>query len=205
MTTAKIVLSLYDGARRPLDPSVQVLVTLRDGYQHQLHRQHHAGPTIDFDVPFYNNYGDDYAVLASASKHTQAGTHPVHVSEQVPQPVRLMLLPKKATFNFGDATWAKLRNNHAAVHGLLAHGVSDAEGKERYEKFMNDMPGSLAAFFNITTAMRDIHLPDKTALDYFVEMIWDPKLMQQDRFYAYADERLVDQVVLAAEQGKFAP
>jgi hypothetical protein len=36
-------------------------------------------------------------------------------------------------------------------------------------------------------------------------MIWDAKLMQQDRFYAYADAQLVDQVVLAAQQGKFAP
>lgn len=205
MTTANITLELYDGARRRFDPSIQVFVKARDGHQQQQHNEYYNANSITFPVPFYNNPGDKYAVMASASGHADAGFYPVRVTPQVDQPVRLMLLPKNGRPNFDDATWGKLRNNYSDLHGLLARGVTDAEGEARYAKFAADAPGSLAAFFNITTAMRDITLSRGVALDYLIELDWNPDLMQQDRFYAYADARLVNEVVLAAQQGKFAP
>lgn len=206
MATAKIIINLFDGARRPLDPSLRPLITVRDGFQKEHHRKNFTANSIELEVPFYNSSGDSYAVLANTDGYADAGFHPVKVSPQMPRPVDLILLPENGRPNFAEATWAKLKKNHSTVHGLLARGAgSDAEGKARYEKFMKDAPGSLAAFFNITTAMRDIYLPVGVALGYMVELIWDTALMQQDRFYAYADARLVDQVVLAAQQGKFEP
>src|SRR5262249_8454709 len=39
-------------------------------------------------------------------------------------------------------------------------------------------------------------------LDYFVQLMWDDSL-QQDRFFAWAEESLIEQVRIAAHQGKF--
>jgi hypothetical protein len=63
---------------------------------------------------------------------------------------------------------------------------------------------SLAALLNITTAMKEINLPDGTPLDYLRQLKWDDTLAQ-DRFFAYCDPKLLDQVKTAAAQGEFAP
>src|SRR4051794_19190063 len=112
--TARIQLNVFNGARKPIDQSVSLLVTLRDG-NNQVHRTDHSGPTVNFDVDFFNNFGDNYTVIASASKHLQSGFHPVKVSPAVPQAVDLMLLPKKNRFNFDEASWAKLKKNHVKL------------------------------------------------------------------------------------------
>jgi hypothetical protein len=69
---------------------------------------------------------------------------------------------------------------------------------------MEDKPAVLACFFNLVRAMSQIHLPASTPLDYMRELIWDDTFAQ-DRFFAYADAQLVDQVKRAADQGEFAP
>jgi hypothetical protein len=69
---------------------------------------------------------------------------------------------------------------------------------------VHEQPAALAALMNITAAMAQIELsPNKTALDYLREMIWNPA-PAQDRFYAYADNDLIDQVKQAAAAGRFA-
>jgi hypothetical protein len=68
---------------------------------------------------------------------------------------------------------------------------------------MEDKENTLACLLNLTTAMAQIHLPVGTPLDYFRLLQWDT--MQQDRFFGFADARLVDQVKRAAVQGLFAP
>ena len=203
---ARIQLNVFNGAREKIDRDVNLLVTLRDGNLNQAHRGNHFGPRVDFDVEFFNNLGDKYTVIVSASKHLQMGFHPVKVSPSAPQVVDLMLLPKKNRFNFDEASWAKLKKIHSQLSEILARSAdSDAEAKGRYDEFMDNEPGSLAAFFNIATAIRDIILPEKKALDYFKEMIWDQKLMREDRFFAYADAALVEQVKQAALHGQFEP
>jgi hypothetical protein len=203
---ARIQLNVFNGARARIDRGVNLLVTLRDGNQSQAHRGNHFGPTIDFDVEFFNNFGDNYTVIVSANKHLQAGFHPVKVSPSAPQVINLMLLPKKNRFNFDEASWAKLKKDHSKLSEILARSAAnDSEAKGRYDEFMDNQPGSLAAFFNIAMAMKEIILPEKKVLDYFKEVIWDKKLMKQDRFFAYADAVLIDQVKQAAQHGKFEP
>ena len=203
---ARIQLNVFDGTRNFIDNNLNLLVTLRDGNQNQVHRDHHLGPTLNFDVEFFNNLGDNYTVITFAKKHLQAGFHPVKVSPTVPQVVDIMLLPKRNRFNFDDASWAQLKKNHPKLFQILAHSAdSDSEAKQRYEEFMDKEPGSLAAFLNIATAIRDIILPVGKALDYIKEVIWDEKVMKQDRFFAYADASLVDQVKQAADHGEFEP
>jgi hypothetical protein len=68
------------------------------------------------------------------------------------------------------------------------------------------LPLQAAALWNILTAMRDVHLPQSTVLDYLREVIWDPPLgPAQDRFFAFADIRLIEQIVTATAQGTFTP
>src|SRR5205085_3455604 len=203
--TAKITLNVFDGTRRPVGPDLDILVTIRDGNQQQLHRDSHKGPSINFDVPFFNNFGDNYTVIAFANKYSQAGFTPVHVSPQTPQVVDLMLLPKKASFDFSDAEWGKLSKSHQKLIEILSQGASVADAKKRYADLTDTQPAALACFLNLTTAMTAIHLPDGTPLDYLKGLRWDGNSIKQDRFFAYCDKRLVDQIKLAVTQHTFEP
>jgi hypothetical protein len=81
-----------------------VFVTIINGRQKQLQRDFFKASSISFDVPFENGPADFYDVIVFADKHVQAGFAPVHVSDDVPYVLDLMLLPKKNKFNFDDAT-----------------------------------------------------------------------------------------------------
>lgn len=203
--SAAIRLNVFDGRRKPFDASLKLLVTLKDGTQKQLDSSYYAGPTINFEVPYTNGLADNYTVIVYAKNHVQAGFAPVRVSPGQPSNLDLMLLPKKATFNFEHATWTNLRKDYRVLYELLAQGTSEAQAAKRYDDFMKTFPGSLAAIFNIATATRDVQLPVGTALSYFKELIWNEKILVQDRFFAYVDAALVEQVGQAAAEGKFQP
>jgi hypothetical protein len=82
---------------------------------------------------------------------------------------------------------------------FLAKGASHADGQERYENFLEQKSLSVAALLNITTAMAQIQLPIGTPLDYLRQLAWDDTLAQ-DRFFAYCDPALLDQVKIPAAQ-----
>jgi hypothetical protein len=182
------------------------LFTVRDGNQSQVYRDFQKASSLTLDgLPFFNNFGDNYTVLAFADGYSQAGFTPVKVTPQLPATVDLMLLRKDATFNFRDARWDLLKQNHLEYASLLAAGASDdASAQNRYTQLMEDRPAVLASFFNLVTAMSQIQLPNDTPLEYIKELIWDNSL-QQDRFFAWADRKMVDQVAQAAAQGEFSP
>src|SRR5258708_11036118 len=148
--------------------------------------------------------------MASADGHKQAGFTPIDASRNLPQTVDLMLLPNNGSFRFANATWINVQQTYPDVHLILARGAaSDADAQNRYEGLMEDNPPALACLWNLMTAMRDIHLPSGNPLNYLKQIIWqdtpDRNIFSpaHDRFYAYADKALVDQVKLAAQQGEF--
>jgi hypothetical protein len=154
--------------------------------------------------PFFDNFGDDYTVLVTADGYRDAGFTPVKIARNAWQRVDLMLVPKEGDFNFSEASWENLRASHPQLFKLLSSAaVSDASASERYGDLRENQGPRLAAFFNIATAMGAIYLPVGTPLDYLKELIWDE--MGQDRFFAYADKRLIDQVGQAAGHREFAP
>jgi hypothetical protein len=60
---------------------------------------------------------------------------------------------------------------------------------------------------NLLTAMSQITLPSgKSPIDYYWQLIWDdPQFpMAQDRFFAYVDKALVDDVVRGGQMGSFS-
>ena len=203
--TALITVNVFDGTRRPISPDLDILFTITDGNLKQLFRDFRKGPSVNFEVPFNNNLADKYTVVAFVKNYSQAGFTPVRVSLHLTQVVDLMLLPKKAKFDFTEATWAKLSVTHPHLIDILSYGATAAAARQRYADLVESQPGAVACFLNVVTAMEDIHLPQGTPLDYLKGLRWDPQSIKQDRFYAYCEQDLVAQVRLAVEQGLFEP
>jgi hypothetical protein len=207
--TCTLNINLFTGARTPLPIGTEALLTIRDGNQQMVPLANNGfvkKPSIAIqNLPFFNNFGDNYAVIASADGYKQAGFFPVAVNPEHPAIVDLMLLNKDATYNFKNATWNRLKQNYPSYAALFRAGSSsDTAAKDRYSELLEGEPATLACCLNLFTAMSQIQLPVKTPLDYVRELIWDDS-MQQDRFFCWADPALIDQVVQAAAQSVFSP
>jgi hypothetical protein len=199
--TATIRLSVFDGTRSPIDPSVRLFVRILDGTQKQLHARDHKGPVIDFIVPFHDNFEDRYTVLVSAQGFHQAGFTPVPVRQDAVRSLDIMLVPKPYGFDFTGARWTALPS---PLRSLFSAGAAPADARARYEAVLANRPRSLAALLNLVTAMQAILLPHGTPFDYLREIVWDASLAQ-DRFFAFADQALVQEVLDATDRGVFVP
>lgn len=207
-----ITVNIFSGARTAMPAGTEVLLTLRDGNQNTVplpQNGYFKEPTINVDaLPFFDNFGDSYSVVAWAKGYSQAGFTPVKVNPQAPAIVDIMLLRKEATFNFRDARWDALKQNHPdCAAPLTAGAASDAAAEDRYTQLIEKQPAVLACFFNLVTAMSQIFLPVGTPLDYIRQLIWDDSEqqgMKPDRFFAWADRKLIDQVIQAGPK-QFAP
>lgn len=212
LATCTLNVNLFSGARTPLGAGTQALLTVRDGNQQTVPLPGNGFfPNSNISIaglPFFGNSGDNYAVVASADGYGQAGFFPVAVNPRNAATIDIMLLKKSATFNFRNATWSLLIGNYPQYAALLAAGAADdAAAEDRYDQLMENHPNVLACYFNLVTAMSQIHLPVGTPLAYMKELIWDDPnfAMAQDRFFAWCDPALVDQVAQAAAQGEFSP
>ena len=207
--TCALNVNLFSGARTALPPATEALLTVRDGNQQTVSLPNNgyvANSSIRIDgLPFFDNFGDNYAVVASADGYQQAGFYPVAVNPVNPAVVDIMLLKQDATCNFRNATWDRLNQRYPVYAALLRAGAADnASAADRYGQLMEIRPAVLACYFNLVTAMSQVQLGVKTSLDYIRELIWDDT-MQQDRFFAWADPAMIDQVIRAAAQGEFSP
>jgi hypothetical protein len=104
---------------------------------------------LSLKVPFYDNFGDNYTAIVFSDGYQQAGFTPLKLSPSVPTNLDLMLIPKDGQPNFARAPWDFVKTELP----FLVHGVSDADGKSRYETLVEQKPLALAALLNITTAM----------------------------------------------------
>lgn len=178
----------------------QILVTVRDGAQNQLFRDFLKSSSVTLELPFHNNFADDYSIVAFANGHEQAGFQPVHIGPNAPSRLDLMLLPKDATFHFAGAQWTDVVAQKPVVGQIFAASVQGSPA-DAYSALMEDHPDYLACLLNLTTAMQQISLPQKSPLDYF--KTFDLHALAPDRIFGYADANLVDQVKLAAQHGEF--
>jgi hypothetical protein len=106
-----------------------------------------------------------------------------------------MLIPKDPGFSFVTARWGAA----AAKYPFLANGADDATGEARYEMLLDQQEKSLACFLNLAAAMGQISLSQGTPLDYIKQVRWEALYAPaQDRFFAWCDPKLIDQVKLAA-------
>jgi hypothetical protein len=199
-TTGFVTVNVFDGTRQPIAQGTQILLTVRDGAQNQLFRDFVNGPSIKLELPFHNNFADDYSIVAFTHGYEQAGFQPVAIGPNAPEQLDLMLLPKNGAFHFAGARWADILARKPLVGQIFTASVAGSAG-DAYSELMEDHPDRLACLLNITTAMQQISLAQNTPLDYF--KTFDPSALAPDRIFGYADAALVDQVRLAARQGEF--
>jgi hypothetical protein len=200
---ATIALTIFDGTRE-LFPLTRkgVLLRVRDGQQTLRYEDYVKTSTVSIRVPFSNNFVDNYTVLVTADGYRDAGFFPLKVSLTHELPVDLMLVPKKATYQF--LPWDDLKAQYPLAAKFFACAGRENEAKGHYEELRQNKPAALASLLNLTAAMSTIQLPRGTPLDYFKRIEWDSSLAQ-DRFFAFADAAIVQQVRTAASQGEFAP
>lgn len=198
---SKLQLRIFDGSRQLFSAPAKFLITVTDGNQTQHIRDYYAANDITFDLPFFNNFGDDYRVVVWADGCRQAGFVPVTLSDNYLKTLDIMLVANDSGFSFADAPWTVAKTRYPFVAG----DVDDAAGAARYADFMEASQKSLACLLNLGEAMSQIALSQGTPLDYIKQMRWDaPYAPAQDRFFAWCDARLIDQVKIAATAKEFA-
>ena len=202
-TGGRAMVNVFDGTRNLYSDDAPILVTVRDGNQKAQSAKFHDDPSVFFTgLPLFNNFGDDYTFLASADNYKDAGFFPVKLAANVDLTVDLMLIPKSNSFNFAQATWGALGSSRPAFKTLFANGAADdAVAATRYGA-VQERGAVLACLLNITTAMQQMNLPLKTPFDYLKRIVWEQGefAMAQDRFFAWADPALIDQIEQAKLQ-----
>lgn len=199
---SKLRLRIFDGSRQPFALSADFLITITDGNQHQQIRDFYPENDITFDLPFFDNFGDDYTVVVYADGFRQAGYQPVLLSDQYTRTLDLMLVADNPGFDFANASF----DLADARYPFLGGDVDTAAGEVRYTNLLENAPKSLACILNLCEAISQISLPQATPLEYIKQLRWDaPNAPAQDRFFAWCDRNLVDQIKAAAASGQFAP
>ena len=203
--TASLLVNVVDGTRGPVKTS-ELLIRVLDGRQNPVRTGTYGTSTVLFrDLPVKDNLDDRFTVIASAPGYRQAGFTPVVVRAGVVQTVNLMLLPADPRLSFRNARWENLAAWNPQVATLVAAGAATPEAaRDRYSQLLETRPAALASLLNLAEAMSAIALPVGSPLSYIKEILWDDSLAQ-DRFFAWADTVLIDQVKEAAAQGLFAP
>lgn len=198
---SKLELRIFDGSRQLFAAPASFLVTIFNGNQNQLFRNAIATNSTPFDLPFYDNLGDNYRVVVSTDNYRDAGFVPVVLSNQYTRTLDIMLLPNDPGFSFVNARWEAV----SAQYPFLASGADDATGKARYEMLLDQQEKSLACFLNLAEAMSQIHFAQGTPLDYIKQVRWDaPYAPAQDRFFAWCDPKMIDQVKIATAAKQFS-
>jgi hypothetical protein len=199
MPQSTLQLDIFDGARQPFAKPIDLLITIIDGNQQQRFRDYRKGSSFTFELPFFDNLFDNYRVVVSADGYQQVGFTPVTLSSKFVTTLDLMLVEKDPGFNFADALWPAASQRYPYLGGDI-----DAAGAQaRYEGILEKQEDVLACFLNLGEAMSQIQLQRGTPLDYIKQVRWDMP-PAQDRFFAWCDAALVDQVRQAAAAGQFA-
>lgn len=219
--TANIILHAYNGARQLIPNNVTWSAQTRDGRspsdgQKTLQFPNLRGASQVLSVPFFDNFGDMYTVIASVAGCNDSAWYPVHVNDAKPTDLSLMFLPKDGAPHFANATWDKLSQARPGVASIIQRGCGDAQGAaDKYAEVMEKRPAPLACFLNIVTALSDMVLPSgKSPLDYYWNVAWpqgDPSsadwvtqldnVLKQDRFFCYVDQAIIADVRSAVGQG----
>ena len=201
--TGKIILQVVNGERKPFTGNI--LIRLFDGDKEKVLETTRKGPAVILDkIPCYDNTRDDYTVLVSAKGMVQAGYFPAKVAPNILRPVFLMLLPRDGVFNFSQSRWNDLGTCLPEVHKVFCADTPSIKiACDRYEDLIENQGAVAAGMWNILTAMGQLQLSSGTALSYLRQIQWDR--VQKDRFFGYADKKLLEQIQIAVAQKKFKP
>src|ERR1700733_6826006 len=102
---SQLHLRIFDGTRQPFPLPAQFLITITDGYHKTQIRDTFVQNDILFDLPFFDNFGDQYTVLVWAKSYKKAGYYPGILSPAQATTLDLKLIPQAPGFSFPDASW----------------------------------------------------------------------------------------------------
>ena len=199
--TSTLRLRIFDGSRQLFSKPADFLVKIVDGNQTQQVWRDYTQNDITFNgLPFYDNLFDNYTVVVSSDGYKQAGYQPVKLSNSYTTTLDIMLIADDPGFSFVNARW----NTAKVDYPFVADGADNATGEQRYDNLL-EAEEPLACLLNLCEAMSQIALPQGTPLQYIKQIRWDaPYAPAQDRFFAWCDVGLIDQVKASAAAGKFA-
>jgi hypothetical protein len=201
--SSKLRLRIFDGSRQPFAAPANFLIRIVDGNQTQRVSQFFPNNDITFDLPFFDNFGDNYTVLVSLGGYKDAGFTPVKLSSSLPNTLDIMLVRNDPGFSFVDGRWDAV----SAAYPFIGSDVDEAAGEARYDGLIENQEKVVACMLNLCEAMSLIALQHQTPLDYLKQICWtEPGIPApaQDRFFAWCDVALIDQVKAAAAAGLFA-
>ncbi len=196
--TCSIAVEVYDGARELFPAETNVLYRLFNGAHREITTVTKP-PQVRFtDLTFSDNLDDNYSVVVSVPSFGTTGYFPVRLSPRAVPTVRLILLSAKPKFDFTNASWDRLRQNARrawdALNGTALGAAGNPIAQEAYEGLGKASEKSVACLLNILTAMDQIQLGgNETPLDFVKDIRWDMP-PQQDRFYCWADQSLIEAI-----------
>lgn len=196
-----IQVMLYGGDRKLFPAPLEILLRLRDGFQHFVLDKFVKANVINIPVEFHDNLQDQYCITVSAKDYIDVGFFPIYAQRNGTVSIDLMMMRKGADFQFWP--WAEIQNNRPFVCDFMALALKPGEAEERYKELQTNRKPTLAALLNLIAAMAQINLAHGTPLSYYRGLIWDQS-MAQDRFFGYCDVALIDEVESAMREGLFA-
>src|SRR5215472_17537739 len=116
---SKLRLRIYDGTRQLFANPAQFLVRIVDGNQKVQLWKNYPQNDLTFELPFFNNFGDNYSVLVSLDRYKQAGYVPLKLSDSYFTTLDIMLISNDPDFNFADGPWQTAK----AAFPFLAAGT----------------------------------------------------------------------------------
>jgi hypothetical protein len=196
-STTSLMINLFDGARQPLKGPQRILIRLINGSGRILSARYHHGPKVYFrDVPCHGDFRDNYRVVVTAPGCLTCGIGGLPLTPGRSMTLDFMVLPRNGSFHFGAALWDRLAATRARWPELLE--------RTPYEELLERRPEAVAGLLNLMTALEQTPLGAGTALDYVVQVSWDPA-PAQDRFFAWARTELLAEITRAAQSGRFMP
>jgi hypothetical protein len=212
--TANIVLSVYDGTRHLFPNTIKWSAETQDGRspsdgRHPLQFMNLQIATQVLTVPFFDNFGDLYTVIANIDGYGASAWYPVHVSRNTPITLDLIFLAENASPHFAQATWQRLSQIRPDVAAIVQRGCENlAAAGDKYSQVLKSRPEPLACFLNIMAALSQMRLPSgKSPLDYYWNISWPPgdakdpnwltaldDVLRQDRFFCYVDQAILPDV-----------
>src|ERR1039457_1007867 len=161
MPDANIILNVYDGKRQLLDKAVKWSAQAIDG------RGLNERATLVFpdlrggsqllNVPFFDNFGDNYTIVVTADGYEADAWRPVTVSGSGPVTADILLLPKNGAPHFAGATWDQLSRWRPHVpRRLRAVGRAREAAGAMCPRGYENSPAAIACFLNLVTAMADM-------------------------------------------------
>ena len=141
---------------------------------------------------------------SAAVHHLHAETSSSNISKKN-QVVYLMLVPRHAGLDMEQAHWLDLAaRDPQLLSRLICRQDSPATCQDTYEQLLKQHPDRLACLLNITVALQQIRIGDRSAFSYFQAIGLGHNLFR-DRFFAYVDRSLLDQLVRDTANGLTQP